>query len=992
MAGKVKGITIELQADTKSWDKAIRKAEYGAKGLDKELREVNNALKFNPKNTELLAQKQRLLKQRVDTTKKALKELRTAQAQMDAKGVNENSEQYMKLRRSIIQTESKLKHFEAQEKDVNSEGRKISKVNDGYTTLKATIANLASTAIVEAIRGMERLASAAKQAWEEFDAGEDAVIKATGATGAAADELRENYENVAKSVKGDFETLGSTLGEVQTRMGFEGKELEDATIQFQKFSEITGVDATEAVRLVSRAMGDAGIETEDYAKILDQLAAAAQASGIEVSTLTEYLTKYGAPMRALGFDTEEAIALFAAWEKSGVNVEIAMSGMKKAISNWSKEGKDARVEFKKTLDEIKATPDIASATAKAIEIFGTKAGPDLADAIKNGRFEYEDFLKVLEGSDGAVSATYDETIDGMDKLKLSFQRVRVDLAKWFGEFMDKYGPAIEKALEKGVKALKGFFDFFAKNAKIILPLIGAITTAMAGIWAKNKISGFIDKFKVLINLMKSMPLLGIAAGVGAVVAGFLAWDKATHEEYYALQELKKANDEVLESRKSDAASALIEEGRALELKDKYNQLVDSKGQIIKGHEKEAEVIKTQLAEALGIEKSDIDELIDKNGKYSEELDKLIAKKQAEAWISEHADEVVEAQDRKNEATQSLIEGQTKLNELSDEQREKLDSIMELYKTDPGEAYMQAKINGLTEYVDAAEQVDDANTAISDSQKIIDQNNLMIAASSEGTADAVNAALAQMLNDYGNFEDMSREELEQVVADLEAQTTTVYEMSKSNKSLEPYVEQYRSLRNQAKQALNKMPADAKSAATKTSQNLKIDTSSTGADYVQGLINGIDTKSGDLYVAAQTVAQSALDVIKKVLGIKSPSKETAKVGRFFGEGFALGILDEVAEVAKASEVLSGAALNGLEKPRVLGGAMSVINGGHNGVTVNGGQLDGLADSIVSGMGTIQAAASGGGMPQQIVIQTYLYPSGPKMGEQIVKTYDTYKNRVG
>ena len=86
-------------------------------------------------------------------------------------------------------------------------------------------------------------------------------------------------------------------------------------------------------------------------------------------------------MRALGMEAKDSIAIFSGWEKAGVNTEIAFSGMKNAIANWAKSGKDARVEFKQTLEDIAACPDIASATTQAIEIFGKKAGPDLADAM-----------------------------------------------------------------------------------------------------------------------------------------------------------------------------------------------------------------------------------------------------------------------------------------------------------------------------------------------------------------------------------------------------------------------------------------------------------------------------------------------------------------------------------------------------------------------------------------------------------------------------------
>lgn len=50
----------------------------------------------------------------------------------------------------------------------------------------------------------------------------------------------------------------------------------------------------------------------------------------------------GKPKRALGYDMQESIALFAQWEKAGITQEIAFSSMKKAISIFSKAGKDAK--------------------------------------------------------------------------------------------------------------------------------------------------------------------------------------------------------------------------------------------------------------------------------------------------------------------------------------------------------------------------------------------------------------------------------------------------------------------------------------------------------------------------------------------------------------------------------------------------------------------------------------------------------------------------
>ena len=76
MGQTVKGITIEFDGDTSKLSAAIRKVKDSAKGLDKELAEINRALKFNPGNAQLIAQKQTVLKQKVEQTTQSLKQLK----------------------------------------------------------------------------------------------------------------------------------------------------------------------------------------------------------------------------------------------------------------------------------------------------------------------------------------------------------------------------------------------------------------------------------------------------------------------------------------------------------------------------------------------------------------------------------------------------------------------------------------------------------------------------------------------------------------------------------------------------------------------------------------------------------------------------------------------------------------------------------------------------------------------------------------------------
>ena len=120
MAGNIKGITISFGANTSELDESLRKIKQSTKDVDKELKQVDKALKFNPKNVDLWRQKQELLRQKINQTKENLKTLKDQQAKLDAKGVDKNSEEYRKLQREIITTESKLKGLEKELRQIGN--------------------------------------------------------------------------------------------------------------------------------------------------------------------------------------------------------------------------------------------------------------------------------------------------------------------------------------------------------------------------------------------------------------------------------------------------------------------------------------------------------------------------------------------------------------------------------------------------------------------------------------------------------------------------------------------------------------------------------------------------------------------------------------------------------------------------------------------------------------------------------------------------------
>ena len=153
MAGNIKGITIEFRGDTTKLDKALRQINTETRNLDKELKQVDKALKFNPTSVDLWRQKQQILTQKLEQTRDKLELLKKAQADMDAKGVDKNSEEYRKLQREIIETESKVKTFEGQL-------RKIGNVNLRATSEQFKEMGNKLTAAGQAMQGLSMAAAA----------------------------------------------------------------------------------------------------------------------------------------------------------------------------------------------------------------------------------------------------------------------------------------------------------------------------------------------------------------------------------------------------------------------------------------------------------------------------------------------------------------------------------------------------------------------------------------------------------------------------------------------------------------------------------------------------------------------------------------------------------------------------------------------------------------------------------------------------------------
>lgn len=149
----IKGINIQIGAEVTGLQAALKDVNSASRDIAKELRQVESLLRFNPENTEALAQKQKLLGDQVSNTATKLKTLKDAQEEVNKQYAQGeiSAEQHRAFQRELIKTESQLKHYEKQLRLVNIEndafkqkmdqlarsledaGKKMTRVGDSMT-------------------------------------------------------------------------------------------------------------------------------------------------------------------------------------------------------------------------------------------------------------------------------------------------------------------------------------------------------------------------------------------------------------------------------------------------------------------------------------------------------------------------------------------------------------------------------------------------------------------------------------------------------------------------------------------------------------------------------------------------------------------------------------------------------------------------------------------------------------------------------------------
>ena len=557
-ASRIQGITVEIGGDTTKLTAALKGVNGEIRTTQSQLRDVNNLLKLDPGNTELLAQKHRLLADAVRETKEKLETLKAAAEQANealAKG-EITQEQYDGLQREIIETEERLKSLEEQANQSAVAVQKIAAVGGDLKNLGDKISGVGTTLTKTVTTPIVGLGTVAVKTAADFDSAMSQVGAVSGATGKDLDALRDKAREMGSKTK----FSASEAAEAMNYMAMAGWKTSDMLSGIEGIMNLaaaSGEDLASTSDIVTDALTAFGLTAADSGHFADILATASSNANTNVSMMGETF-KYCAPIAgALGFsaeDTAEAIGLMG---NAGIKSTQAGTALRTIMSNLSGEVKICGSSIGEvtiaTTNADGSMRDLSAILADCRTAFGGLSESEKAAAAEAlvGKNAMSGFLALMnaapadiekvssaiancDGKSAEMAATMQDNLAGqltilksqLEELAISFGEILMpairQIVTWVQGFVDKLN-----GMDEGTKNTIVTIGLLAAAIGPVLIVIGKVVSAVGSIMTFiptliGGISSIGGGLSALWGILAANPVTLVIAAIAALIAIFVA--------------------------------------------------------------------------------------------------------------------------------------------------------------------------------------------------------------------------------------------------------------------------------------------------------------------------------------------------------------------------------------------------------------------------------------------------------------------------------------
>lgn len=543
MADRIKGITVEIGGDTSGLSKALSGVNGQIRSTQSQLKDVERLLKLDPKNTELLRQRQQLLAKAVEETKEKLDKLKDAeqQVQQQVKEGKESQEQYEALQREIAATEQNLKDLEERAKNANvalaqlgQAGESLKKVGGKINDLGKTIMPFSAAATGAGV-AMGKMAT-------DF---EDAMAKVS----TIADETEMSMEDMEKAIMELSNQTGISSTEIAGNVYdaiSAGQKTGDA-VNFvsnaTKLAKAGFTSSASALDVLTTIMNAYGLSADEVTKVSDVLIQTQNLGKTTVDELASSMGKVIPTAKANGVSIENLASMYAVMTANGIATAETTTYMNSMLNELGKQGTSAAVAFAKGTEHIKEggltmkdamdmgweltdvlfilDEQAAESGTSIANMFGSAEAGKAANVLWDNAEKVNDVVLQMGESAGATDEAFGKLDTRSYKIEKSVNQVKNTAIELGQVLMERLAPILDN-LSAWIERVTQWFSGLDEETQNTIITIGLLVAAAAPVlMIIGNIVGGIG------SLMTVLSQIGpIVTGIGTVFSSVFTFISA----------------------------------------------------------------------------------------------------------------------------------------------------------------------------------------------------------------------------------------------------------------------------------------------------------------------------------------------------------------------------------------------------------------------------------------------------------------------------------
>lgn len=567
MASRIQGITVEIGGDTTKLQNALKGVNGQIKSTQSQLKDVNKLLKLDPGNTELLAQKHKLLAEAVSETKEKLATLKTAAEQANTALANGeiSKEQYDALQREIVETEQDLKNLETQANQSATAVQKIAATGEKLKTVGDNISS-AGQKLLPVTAGVTALGTASVTTAANFESSMSQVQATMGITKDAMSTVNgqsvntmDTLSKLAKKMGAETAFSASECAEALNYLalaGYDTQQMCDTLPTVLNLAAAGDIALADASDMVTDAMSALGMGVDEAETMVDQMAKTASTTNTSVAQLGEGILTIGATAKSIKGGTAELNTALGILANNGIKGAEGGTHLRNIILSLQNPTDKAAAQMEvlglsvydsegnmRSMNDIlgdlnKSMDGMTSAEKSNIisTIFNKTDLSSVNALLANTGETWDSLQKSITDSGGAAQQMADTQLDNLQGQITILKSALEGLAISFGELLMPVIKQIVGWVQKFVDWLNGMNDgtkkvimtvaLLAAALGPVLIVIGKVISAVGTIMTVvPKIAGVINTvkgaFAALNTTMLANPITLIIAAIAALVAAFI---------------------------------------------------------------------------------------------------------------------------------------------------------------------------------------------------------------------------------------------------------------------------------------------------------------------------------------------------------------------------------------------------------------------------------------------------------------------------------------